>query len=344
MKIDVFCHITPPHFLKLFEKKVSPQISEHLPNRWLASLADLDTRFRIMDHHRDVVEVLTLTNPPLELIAEPPAAVELAKAANDDMADLVSRYPDRFLAAVAALPLNDLDASLEEIDRAVKDLNFKGVQIFTDVAGKPLDSPELMPLYEKMAQYDLPIWIHPFVESMLGPAAKGISRSESVPASGGKHDPAAGMDLMGFYITYRSAAAMTRLAYSGIFDKFPNIKFITHHCGSVVPYFAGRIEMQSDTFKMRQGPAPDAGKPILDYYKMFYADTALHGNVPALMCGYQFFGAQHLLFGTDMPFDAELGLFSVRKTVESIEELEISGTEKEKIFELNARELLHLPV
>jgi len=327
MKIDIFSHITPPEFVKVFEKKVPPQVSEHLPYKWLPSLSDLETRFRVMDDRKDVVEVLTLTNPPLEALAAPAVAVELAKAANDHMADLVARYPDRFIAAVAALPLNDLDASLKETDRAVKDLNFRGIQIFTDVTGKPLDAPELMPLYEKMAQYDLPIWIHP---NMGGPPA-------------GKPDPAMGMDMMGFQVTGRSASAMTRLVYSGVFDRFPNIKFITHHCGASVPYFCNRIEMQSNMFKKMQVAGPGLRRPVPDYYRMFYADTALHGSVPGLMCGYHFFGAERLLFGTDMPFDAEMGVWSVRKTVESIEQMGISDGDKERIFELNARELLRLP-
>jgi predicted TIM-barrel fold metal-dependent hydrolase len=344
MKIDIFCHITPPEFLKIFEKKVSPQICEHLPNRWLPSLSDLDTRFRVMDNHKDVVQVLTLTNPPIELVAEPPVSVELAKVANDEMADLVVRYPDRFVGAVAALPLNDLDATLEEVDRAIRDLNFKGVQIFSHVAGKPLDTPELMPLYEKMAEYDLPIWIHPFFESLPGSVAKDSSQFKDFRVFVGKDDPAAAMDRGGFQIAYRSTPALTRLVYSGVFDKYPNIKFIAHHCGSAVPYFAGRIEMHYDMYKVREGADHGLGKPILDYYRMFYADTALHGTVPALMCGYDFFGTQHLLFGTDMPFDAELGLWSVRKTIESIEQAPISDAEREKIFEVNARELLRLPV
>jgi predicted TIM-barrel fold metal-dependent hydrolase len=280
---------------------------------------------------------LTLANPPIELLAEPAVAVELAQMANDEMAELVQKYPDRFVGAVASLPLNDVDASLREADRAINDLHLKGVQIFTRIAGKPVDSPEFVPLYEKLAQYDLPIWIHPFYEMGPGPGAK----DHPVPD---KPDPAVAMDRAGFQLIYPSATAMTRLVYSHIFDKYPKIKFITHHCGCTVPYLADRLQMIYDMAAKRQGIQHGLSKPILDYYRMFYADTALHGNVPAMMCGYHFFGADHILFGTDMPFDAELCAWSIRKTVESIEQMNIADSERVAIFEKNARELLRLTV
>ena len=72
MKIDIFCHITPPKFLAAFERKVSPDICAQLPGKFLPSLVDLDTRFRIMENHKDMVQVLTLTNPPIEQVTEPP--------------------------------------------------------------------------------------------------------------------------------------------------------------------------------------------------------------------------------------------------------------------------------
>ena len=87
----------------------------------------------------------------------------------------------------------------------------------------------------------------------------------------------------------------------------------------------------------------DFSKPVVDYYRMLYDDTALQGNTTALMCGYDFFGADHMLFGTDMPFDAELGVWVIRETIESIERMAITDAERKQIFEDNARELLCLP-
>jgi len=342
MKIDIFCHITPPKFLKAFEKKIPPPICKELPSTFIPSLVDLDMRFRIMDSTPDMAQVLTLTSPPIEVVAEPPVAVELSQIANDEMAELVQKYPDRFLGAVACLPMNDVDAAFRELDRAINDLHLRGIQIFSHIAGKPVDSPEFIPLYEKMVQYDLPIWIHPFFEGPPGGVAKDQSQSEKHRGPTAPPDPAAAMDRSAFQLVYPSTKAMTRLVYSHLFDKYPGIKFITHHGGSTVPYLANRIQMNYDMLAKRQGIDHGLKKPILDYYKMFYADTALHGNIPAMMCGYHFFGADHILFGTDMPFDGELGAWSVRKTIESIEQMGISKSERAKIFEKNAKDLLRL--
>ena len=342
MIIDVFNHVTPPKYLAAFEKKVSPEVFNQIPTKFLPSLTNWDMRFKVMDKFGDMTQVVTLTNPPVELVLEPKDAVELARLVNDEMAEMVVKYPDRFIGAVACLPLNDMDASLKEIDRAINELNMKGIQIYTHIMGKNLDSPEFMPIYEKMAQYDLPIWIHPFFRS-IGQVAKDADQFQTYRVFVGEIDRAWEMERGAFEIAYGTVSAMTRLVYAKIFDKYPNIKFITHHCGSFVPYFAGRIEMHYNMYQAREGISGDFERPILDYYKMFYGDTAVHGNVSTMMCGYDFFGADHILFGTDMPFDAELGAWTIRKTIESVEKMAISDAEKKQIFEDNARKLLRLP-
>ena len=341
MKIDIFCHITPPKYLAAFEKRVSPEVSNQLPCRFLPTLSDLEQRFRVTDKYEDMVQVLTITNPAVETVLEPPEAVELAQLVNDELAELIVKYPDRFVGAVACLPMNDMDAALKEADRAINDLNMKGVQIYSNIRGKELDSPEFMPLYEKMAQYDLPIWIHPW-HAYGGTVAKDEKQFAAYRVF--KEDATAMMVKNIFGLPTETLSAMTRLVYSPVFNKYPNIKFITHHAGSSVPYFAGRIEMGHDLAEARGGINAGLTKPPLEYYKMFYADTALFGNTPALMCSYQFFGAEHILLGTDMPFDAEIGIRSIRETIEAVEKMEITDIEKKQIFEDNARKLLRLSI
>ncbi len=195
----------------------------------------------------------------------------------------------------------------------------------------------------KMAQYDLPIWIHPFYQ-YTGAVAKDKEQFADYRVFTGKEDPAWAMERAALGLPAATASAMTRLVYSGVFDTYPDIKFITHHCGSNIPYVAYRIEILYDMFKVREGIDQGLTRPILEYYKMFYADSALHGNAAALMCGYDFFGAEHILFGSDMPFDSEIGLLAMCQTVESIEKMEITDIERRKIFEDNARELLRLRI
>jgi len=234
------------------------------------------------------------------------------------------------VAAVACLPMNDIDAALKEIDRAIVDLRFRGVQIHNPIGDKPMDSPEFLPIYEKMAYYNLPIWVHP-------------QREITVPDYVGE-DSSKYLAFSIFGWPYDTTVAMTRLVFSGIFDKYPNLKVITHHSGGMVPYYAGRIAGFYDHNEMQFNFKHQLTKKPLDYFRLFYNDTAIYKNTPALMCCHAFFGAEHMLFGTDMPYDSQFGLRQVREVISSIEEMDISDAEKKLIFEDNARKLLRLPV
>lgn len=332
LRIDVYPHILPPKYREAVAK-VLPSGSYWL-NMAITSptLTDLDNRFRIMDKY-GIQQILVLVSPGVEDIAGPKKAVDLAKIANDEMAELVFKYPHRFLAAVACLPMNNMDAALKELDRAVNELHFRGAQIWTSVNDRPLDSPEFMPLYEKMAlEYDLPIWMHP---------RRGADFPDYRSLKESKYNI-----WHTFGWPYETTAAMTHLVFSGVLEKYPNLKFITHHCGAMVPYFAQRIISEHNMFEMRRGAKYKQGlrRPPIDYFKMFYNDTALYGHTPGLMCGYEFFGADHILFGTDMPQDSQSGDVFCRDTINAVANMNISDEEKKLIFEGNARRLLRLPV
>ena len=159
MKIDVFAHVLPPRYLEERNKRAGQKLATQYGKYFHANpgLTDLDVRFRSMDKYPDVVQLLTIAGPNLESVLEPKDAAECARIANDEMAEMVARHPDRFCGACASLPMNDIDAALTETDRAIKDLRFRGVEIFTDHNGRPVDAPEIFPLYEKMAACNLPI-------------------------------------------------------------------------------------------------------------------------------------------------------------------------------------------
>ncbi|MEE9418245.1 MAG: hypothetical protein V3W43_02130, partial [Desulfatiglandaceae bacterium] len=115
MIIDVFCHILTPKYLEGRNKKALTGWSSSKGSayvRAVPTLTDLDNRFRIMDRYPELLHVLTIASPAVETMTKPEDAVELAKIANDEMAELVMKYPERFVAAVACLPLNDIDATL----------------------------------------------------------------------------------------------------------------------------------------------------------------------------------------------------------------------------------------
>jgi predicted TIM-barrel fold metal-dependent hydrolase len=331
MKIDIFPHILPVKYKEAFQKVNKSEAFTQMHNI-IPTLYDLDYRFRIMDAYDDLTQVLTLSGPPVENFADRKQAVELCRLANDEMAELVVKYPYRFVAAVACLPMNDMNAALDEVDRAIKNLHFKGVQIFTPVKDKPLDSAEFLPLFEKMCQYDLPIWIHP-------------QREVDYPDYRSEKISKYAIHAM-FGWVYETSSAMVRLVLSGVLEKYANLKFITHHGGAMIPFLNKRVASFIDfsATRLRNRILENISGPPMDYFKMFYADTAIYGNTAGLMCSYDFFGPGHLLFGTDMPYDSQFGLTFTGETIKSIEQMAISNAEKKAIFEDNARRLLRLAV
>ncbi len=335
MKIDVFPHILPPKYMEALHKVMGSKFFKEthavFPTLW-----NLDYRFQIMDKFKDLMQVLTVSSPAVETCGDAKKAAELSEMANDEMAELVAKYPDRFAAAVACLPMNNMDAALKETDRAIKDLRFRGVQVYTPVNDKPLDAPEFWPLYEKMSQYNLPIWIHP---------QRGMDYPDYRCEKTSKYTI---HGLLGW--PYETSTAMIRLVLSGVLVEYPNLKFITHHAGAMIPFLEKRVSGWLEGDNMLFGrlfgrrDIEKLRKPVLDYFKMFYADTAIYGHTEGLMCAYAFFGAEHFLFGTDMPFDNQFGLKYTRETIESIERMDISNAEKKMIFEDNVRSLLRLAV
>ena len=330
MKIDIFTHVMPDRYRERLYKYADKFLTEKAVQDRRPALRDRALRFTKLDPYDDMVQIISTTMPALEEVAGPEEAAELARISNDEMADMVAKYPERYMGAIANLPMNNMDSALKEAERAIKELGFKGVQIYAVIQGKPLSSQEFMPLYELMAELDLPIWIHPRKRS-----DEPEYRSESVSYN---------QIFSIFGWPFETTAAMARLVFSGVFDKYPAIKFITHHCGGMVPYFADRIIVHYDNGLERLGKEffPALTKHPIDYFRMFYGDTALNGNPSALNCALDFFGEDHLLFGTDMPYDIGNGSVSIDDTVKAIEDMGLSEAAKTKIYEGNARRLLHL--
>ena len=297
-------------------------------------LTDLEQRLKLMDQFPGYQQVLTAAGPSIETFCGPDVAPEAARVANDGMAEICAKYPDRFLGFAASLPMNNMDAAIQEVDRSIQKLGAHGVQIFTNVNGKPLDEVEFRPLFKKMAEYDKPIWLHP-------------TRPSSFPDyATEKHSRYELWWVFGW--PYESSIAMARLVFTGIFDEYPNLNIITHHLGAMIPYFEARIGPGLDALGSR---TPDHEKHLyehhlkrrpLDYFRMFYGDTALVQGPAQLECGTAFFGIDHVLFGTDMPFDHEGGYFNVRESIKSIDGMSIAPSDRIKIYETNAQRLLKL--
>ncbi len=327
--IDIYTHIFPQHF---FDEmlKVTPMtgnIGTRL--RSITKLFDLDARFRDIDAVGDYRQVISLPNPAIEDIAPPDVGLRLARIANDDMAELCRKYPDRFPAFAAALCLTDVDGSVAEARRAVRDLGAKGVLIYTNVAGRPLDEPEFEPIFACLAELDAPIWLHPVGTASLPdyPAEKK-SRFEM---------------WWCFHWPYETSVAMMRMVFGGLFDRYPNLHIITHHLGGMIPFYDGRVGNGLKVLGARTTDEdyskilPSLKRPHMDYLHDFFADTAMFGGgAHAIRCGLEFFGADKVVFATDAP------LGPIAPTVKSIQALNLAPADERKLFCGNAEKLLKM--
>jgi uncharacterized protein len=334
MKIDIYNHVMPMAYLELMKRHSADSgMVKRISSVRL--VWDIEARVRMLERFPDVQQVLTLSQPAPEMLGGPDLAVEAARVANDGMAEICRKWPHKFPTFVAALPMNDVPAALGEMDRAIGMLGAKGVQIGTSVNGRPLDDPALFPIFERITNHhDLPIWMHPF-----RPATVADYRTESKS----RYEI---WQVLGW--PFETSVAMARIVFSGMLDRLPTMRIVTHHCGGVVPYLAGRADTLWAQLGSRTADEDYSAvlkrmsKPPIEYFKMFFGDTVLGGSAPALRCGLEFFGPDHVVFASDCPFDPEGGPMFIREGIRSVEDLDLPDAIKEKIYYANAARLLKL--
>ena len=334
MKIDIFCHIVPQNYYDRMLKLPETGTTIKRRTAMIPAMTNLDVRFRMMDRFADYVQVVSMAAPPIEALGDAKLSPELAQLANDGMAELVSKHPDRFPGFVAALPMNNPDAAVEEIDRAMLKLGACGVQIYSNVNGRPLDEPDFLPIFEKLAERNAAAWLHP---------TRSANFADYITEKKSKFEL-----WWVFGWPYETSVAMARILFAGYFDRFPNLKIITHHLGAMIPYFSGRTGPGLDQLGARTEGEDLAAlgrrlkKRPQDYFKMYYADTATFGSRAAMACGLDFFGVDQVLFASDCPFDPEKGPGYIRETIRCLEELPLSAADRAKIYEGNARKMMRL--
>jgi aminocarboxymuconate-semialdehyde decarboxylase len=330
MIIDTFTHFMPPRFLQAF--------LEHAPDQGMfrrsmqvKPLCDLDARLKLMEPFKDYAQVISLGSPPIETFVGPNQAPELARIANDGMAELCDAHPDRFAGFLCALPMNNPDAAVAEIERSFPELRPSGVQIYSNTAGAPLDRPEIAPVFDLLHRRRIPIFLHPArSEKFADYRTEEVSKFEIWWALGWP---------------YETSTAMARLVFSGAFDRWPDLVVVCHHLGGIIPYLAGRVGYGWDQLGKRTSDqdyfalAKSLKKRPIDYFKMFYGDTAEFGSAAATRCGLDFFGADRVLFASDCPFEPSPGLY-VRETLDVVAGLGLPDADHEKITAGNARRLM----
>jgi predicted TIM-barrel fold metal-dependent hydrolase len=334
LKIDVFNHIFPSAF---FERLQKVTVNPGAIKRWLhiPFLHDVDVRFRMLEEFGDEYrQILSLSAPPIESInPDRQITLDLATLANDSQAELAGRYPHRFAGFIASLPLNHPEESVRELERAVTGLGAIGVQFFSNVNGLPLDDPRFFPLFEACVRLDCPILLHP---------ARGAGFADYSGEPKSKYEI-----WWTFGWPYETSAAMQRLVFSRLFDRLPAIRILAHHLGAMIPYFEGRVGYGLDQFGARTADEDYEGlrrsmpeRPI-EYFRRFWADTAVFGSRAATICGLSFFGSDRVVFASDAPFDPEGGPMYIRETINVIDSIDISDADRHKIYQGNAERLFN---
>jgi uncharacterized protein len=327
-KIDAFAHILPARYLEHLERHLASTMSaaqlryyQEGVFRFDPVITDLDARWRRIDAHGDYAQVLVLAVPPLEEVEPPQVAAELAQRANHEMAELVRRFPERFVGFAAALPLGDVEASLAEIERAIGELGALGVQLFTNVRGAPLDHPRFDPILSRVEALDRTVWLHP-------------TRNATWPDYPTEHESDFGI-WWSLGWPYETAAALSRLVYSGQMERHPRLRVLAHHGGGMVSHFSARLAM-GPGYRQTQASLP---LPPLDYFHRFYADTALFGAPHAVRCVVEFFGPEHVLFGTDTPLGPPN---AIDATIADLDAADLSDGDLAAVCAGNAQRLLRV--
>lgn len=280
----------------------------------LEGIADTKKRIEIMDIQN--VDVQVLSNTPQNFCYNVPSEVGMALSCsqNDAIAEVVGAYPERFV-GVAVVPLQDVDGSVEELDRAVKELGMRAVHIGTNIMGTTLDSMLLWPFYEKVQRLDIPIIIHPTNHT----ATERMRNYYMINSVGNPLE---------------TALAITSVLFGGVLDRFKRLKFCWGHGGGYLPYQVGRLE---HCYKERPEPKVHISKPPSEYLKFMYFDIITHNNL-ALKYLIESMGSNNVLMGSDFPYD--MGLQKPVSFVNGVEAL--SEKEKKGILGLNSVKLFKI--
>jgi len=336
MIIDFQAHIFPPSYLDEMKRLDGAVILEEPdPYSGMSYFYDKKLKCRIntatfqgqnierrlehMDRLGVDVHVLTIPAPGADRF-EGDGAIKIAQVANDAIAGIARRHPKRFI-GLFTLPTCNVKASLDELERSVNELGLKGFGCFANLNGQALDREELLPIYERLAKYKLPVYIHP--TAPLATEATGIDI----------------MPTLIFGWAFDSTVAMTRLVYGHVLERFPEINFVVADVGGVLAFFAqrainiysGRTEEIRQRYGLKENP--------LDSFRRFYVDTADH-PASTLRCVKDFFGAERMVLGTNYPYGPEEGCLLVKNSLKAIDGLELNATEKEKILGGNAARIL----
>ena len=333
MRLDAYTHFIPKKF---YDQVLTQGDHRDIGKRMLGvpSIYDVDVRRKIVGMFPDYAQILSYPMPPLEVMtANPEQVEEWARIVNDGFAELCAKHPDEFPGFVAQAPLHAPDAGVRETERAMKDLGALGVQIYTNVRGKPLDRPEFEPFFAAMNKSGTPIWLHPV-------------RSAGIPDYPDEKKSLYEI-WWAFGWSYETATAMARLVFSKTLDKYPDLKIIVHHFGGIVPMLEGRIgpgwdqlgSRTSDEDYVALRKSLRSGRSIISSRTSTPTPPRLH-VARRHRARPRFYPLEKIVFASDCPFDPEKGTMYIRETLNILDTLEMSQEARDKIYFKNLEALV----
>jgi predicted TIM-barrel fold metal-dependent hydrolase len=334
-KIDLEAHfVTEEWVAEMFENKGYPKYVkdkqanttriewgdgaiEPIGDRLLKKLLDLgEGRLKSMDENGIDIQVLSLTIPGVERL-HPQIGTALARNVNNALAEVIKRYPDRFLGFASLAPQSPEEAA-EELERCVKELNLRGWKTHSNYGEGYLDDKKYWPIFERAAKLDIPVYLHPSY-----PSIPQLKTSYGWALSGAP---------FGFGI--ETAISMMRLVLSGIFDTYPGLKIILGHLGEALPFLLARMDYPYVIPWFDRTTIPPLEKKPSDYIRNNVIVTT-SGNYykPAFMCTYEALGVERILLGTDYPYE------DPKECMRFLEGLSLSQEDKDKIYYQNAKQM-----
>lgn len=324
--IDAFSHFIPKETLDAFGKAsqaTASSLIKTLSNPDMAHVYDLKVHENAMKKLGIDVQVVSVPQVVSGYVRGQDE-VRVCSASNDALARVIEKSEGRLIGA-ANLPMSIPSEATEELKRSVEEIGMRAVQIYSNIGGKPIDLPEFLPIFERAQHYDIPILLHP-TDTVSHDWFKEFRLNQ----------------IFGW--PFDTSLAMGRIIFSGILEKYPNLKIIAHHSGAMIPFFSERISGFHEPTEFVRADSQIGATTLqkVPYFKRFYADTAVYGSTAALMCAYSFFGVEHIVYGSDYPFGPEKGEKWAASGIRSVREMPISEDQKELIFEKNSRSLFKI--
>lgn len=333
-KIDAYSHYSFPELVRFLENKSGHTHPFGSLFSNTKALIDANARIDLMDSlgiEKNILVPLPELGMTPKVERDPSLCLQAAQICNNMMADLVAKYPNRFL-GVAMIPTANSEVMVKELERAVRQLKLVGGVIGTTNELMAPDHPSFEPLYAKLAELDVPLYLHP--------ACSPLSPEYIGEQGGSKYQY-----FQAFSWLNDSTLAMHRIVFSGVFERYPNLKVVIHHHGAIIPYFVGRLEVGIRYFEKNAGCKYEAKvqAPYAEHYKKFFIDTATqYYNPAALQIAVDFFGPEHVLFGTDLPMSASEGFDMYSDAEKSIDDLTLTDEQRKMIYYKNAERIFKI--